>query len=62
MVWTAPVSTDNSQLTPIVSCNAENGSQFEIDETEVICQAKDSAGNLAKCSFIIDVKSKAFIW
>ena len=55
VVWTDLVATDNSKITPTVACNAQNGSQFEIGETEVMCQAVDQAGNLATCSFIIDV-------
>ena len=56
MVWTDPEATDNSELTPTVTCNAENGSRFEIGETEVLCQAVDQAGNLAICLFTVDVK------
>ena len=55
VVWTYPVATDNSKLTPTVTCNAQNGSQFEIGETEVMCQAVDQGGNHATCSFIIEV-------
>ena len=54
--WIDPVSSDNSELTPTVTCNNENESQFKIGETEVICEAVDQAGNLVTCSFIIDVK------
>ena len=57
-VWSHPVSTDNSGLTLTVTCNAENGSQFEIGETEVMCQALDQAGNQAACSFAVDVVGK----
>ena len=58
VVWTVSVATDNSKLIPTVTCNAENGSQFEIGETEVICKAVDQAGNHVTCSFIVDVKGK----
>ena len=58
VVWSHPVSADNSKLTTNVSCNAENGSQFEIGATEVMCHAQDKAGNLATCSFIVDVVGK----
>ena len=58
VVWTHPVSMDNSQLTPNVSCYAENGRQFEIGESEVMCQAQDQAGNQATCSFIVNVLGK----
>ena len=56
IVWNQPVATDNSELAPIVTCNAANGSQFEIGETEIICQALDYAGNLKTCFFTIGVK------
>ena len=39
VIWNALATTDNSKLIPTVTCNTENGSQFEIGETEVICQA-----------------------
>ena len=58
MIWNALATTDNSKLIPTVTCNTENGSQFEIGETEVICQASDQAGNQAACSFTIDVKGQ----
>ena len=58
VVWTALVATDNSNLTPNVTCSAENGSRFEIGETEVMCKALDEAGNQANCSFIVDVVGK----
>ena len=56
VVWDGPVATDNSQLAPIVTCDMENGSKFEIGKNEVVCQALDEAGNLAICSFYVDVK------
>ena len=58
VVWSAPVATDNSKLTPSVTCNAENGTQFEIGEKDVLCQAVDQAGNQATCSFTVDVVGK----
>ena len=58
VVWSAPGANDNSELTPTVTCNAENGTQFQIGETEVLCQALDQAGNRATCSFIVDVVGK----
>ena len=58
VVWTAPVAFDNSKLIPTVTCNKQNGSQFEIGETVVMCQALDQAGNQATCSFIVDVAGK----
>ena len=55
VVWTDPESTDNTKLTPTVTCDAQIGSHFEIGETEVVCQAVDQAGNLATCSFTVEV-------
>ena len=62
VVWTTPVVIDNSKLIPKVTCDKENGSHFEIGETEVICQALDLAGNQAMCSFIVDVAGKCKIF
>ena len=59
VVWTTPVAIDNSKLIPEVTCDKENGSQFAIGETEVMCQARDRAGNQATCSFIVDVAGKS---
>ena len=56
MVWTDPTASDNSKQTPTVTCSVESASQFEIGETEVICEALDASGNLATCSFKVDVK------
>ena len=56
--WTAPVATDNSKSSPNVTCNAENGTKFEIGEKEVMCQGVDQAGNQATCLFIVDVVGK----
>ena len=58
VVWAPLVATDNSMQSPIVTCNAENGSQFEIGETEIMCQALDQAGNQAECIFHVDIKGK----
>ena len=58
VVWNDPVATDNSNLTPTVTCNVENGSHFEIGNAQVVCQAVDQAGNQAICAFIVEVKGK----
>ena len=58
VIWTTPLATDNSKLIHTVTCNKQNGSQFEIGATEVMCQALDGAGNQATCSFIVDVAGK----
>ena len=56
VVWTDPLSADNSELAPTVTCNEENGSHFDIGETEVIYHALDQAGNQATCTFNVYVK------
>ena len=58
VVWTEPQATDNSGEQTNITCNAKSGSQFEIGETEVVCNARDPSGNEAVCSFIIKVKGK----
>ena len=58
VVYTDPQVTDNSGGTPTITCDVESGSQFEIGETNVTCQAEDPSGNLASCSFTVDIKGK----
>ena len=50
------LATDNSEVPPVVSCSVASGSQFDIGETEVICQALDAGGNQAGCSFYVNVR------
>ena len=58
VVWTEPHATDNSGVPTNLTCNVESGSQFEIGQTKVICEARDLSGNEAVCSFIIKVTGK----
>ena len=55
VVYTAPQVTDNSGESPSIACDFESGSNFEIGETTVICQAVDAGGNLGFCSFTVIV-------
>ena len=57
-VWADLQATDNTGVTPTVTYSLESGSQFEIGQTEVICEARDPSGNKAFCSFTIDVTGK----
>ena len=57
-VWADPQATDNSGITPNVTCSVESGSQFQIGQTEVVCEARDPSGNQADCTFIIEVIGK----
>ena len=45
VVYTDPQVNDNSGQIPRITCDVESGSHFGIGETEVTCQAVDSAGN-----------------
>ena len=58
VVWSDLQVIDNSGHFPTVTCNVESGSQFEIGETEVICQAVDVGGNRGACSFTVIVKGR----
>ena len=58
VLWTAPAANDNSRMILNATCNAENGTKFEIGEKEVMCQAVDQAGNQATCVFVIYVTGK----
>ena len=57
-VWTDLKATDNSGIAPSINCSFESGSQFEIGQTEVICEARDPSGNHEICTFIIEVTGK----
>ena len=56
VVWTDPQMIDNSGQIPTITCDAESGSQFEIGETEVTCQAVDPTGNQATCIFTVKIE------
>ena len=60
-VWADPQATDNSGMTPAVTCSLASGSQFQIGQTEVVCEARDPSGNQAICTFIIEVIGKESI-
>ena len=56
VVYTNPEVSDNSGQIPTITCDVESGSQFGIGKTEVKCQAVDSAGNQANCTFTVTVE------
>ena len=56
VTWNDLQTTDNSGQSPIVTCNTESGSLFEIGKTEVICQAVDPSGNQAMCMFTVKIE------
>ena len=55
VVYNNPQLNDNSGQIPTITCDAESGGQFRIGKTEVICQAVDSSGNQATCTFTVTV-------
>ena len=57
-VWTVPQATDNSGITPNVTCSFDSGSHFQIGQTEVVCEARDSSRNQAICTCVIEVIGK----
>ena len=56
--WDKPDASDNSGERPNISCSIDNGSQFAIGQTEVICHAQDNFGNRAECTFTVEIKGK----
>ena len=57
-VWADPQANDNSGISPAVNCSLESGTQFQIGQTEVVCEARDPSGNQVNCTFIIKVIGK----
>lgn len=56
--WTIPVASDNSNLAPVVTVSPKGvypPHSFS-ETTRVVYTAVDSAGNIAKCSFKIEVE------
>ena len=51
----APVATDNSGVTPTVTCNPASGSVFIVGSTPVTCTATDGSGNIAQSNFNVIV-------
>ena len=59
--WDNPSATDNSGDIPTIECNPSNGIIFDKASTPVICTAHDDYGNVANCSFYIDIIGKMFL-
>ncbi|KXJ20373.1 sushi, von Willebrand factor type A, EGF and pentraxin domain-containing protein 1 [Exaiptasia diaphana] len=54
------IATDNSGVTPTISCSPKNGTSMRVPSHDIVgCEAKDAAGNYAHCFFSIDVKDVA---
>ena len=58
VTWTDPEGSDNSGQNPTITCGAMSGSQFEIGETKVDCEALDVSEKQKTCSFTITVEGK----
>ena len=54
-VWFPTNATDNSGKNLTTTCNADSGSQFEIGESDIVCETWDPSGNHATCTFAIKV-------
>jgi gliding motility-associated-like protein len=52
--WTAPTASDNCAVQTFTSTKAP-GSQFDLGSTTVTYTATDAAGNIATCSFTVNV-------
>ena len=53
--YTVPAATDNTGASIPVNCNPSPGSSFQIGNTTVICEARDSNGNQSLCELDITV-------
>jgi hypothetical protein len=53
--WVTPIATDNTGDDVAVICDPTSGSNFTIGQKEVVCEAMDSSGNKATCSFHVNV-------
>ena len=56
-----PKVSDNSGQYVNVSCSVESGSQFDIGQTDVSCEAYDPSRNQAICNFTVQVRGKQMI-
>ncbi len=49
-------ATDDCDPTPVIVCDPPSGSVFPPGDTTVNCTAKDAAGNISTCSFVVTVR------
>jgi uncharacterized protein len=56
-----PTATENCSGGLAVTCNPPTGSTFPVGTTAVNCTATDGAGNMATCSFLLNVFSLCMI-
>ncbi|XP_070549873.1 hyalin-like [Ptychodera flava] len=55
LTFSGESATDNSGITPSVTCVPASGTVFSVGETEVTCSASDVAGNTGTCTFTVYV-------
>jgi hypothetical protein len=53
--WPAPSTSDNSGGTVVTSASIASGSAFELGVTAVTMTATDTAGNMATCTFSVEI-------
>ncbi|HYG24861.1 MAG TPA: serine hydrolase [Verrucomicrobiae bacterium] len=51
-----PAVTDDGDPAPALSCTPPPGSMFDPGNTTVTCTAVDACGNVATCSFVVEVR------
>ena len=56
--WNGLIAADNSGKNLTTICSADSGSQFEIGQTEIVCEVWDLDRNHATCIFTVDVIGK----
>ncbi|XP_033096508.1 sushi, von Willebrand factor type A, EGF and pentraxin domain-containing protein 1-like [Anneissia japonica] len=54
--WTAPTADDNADDNPWISSNIYSPHVFEIGVHNITFNATDDSGNVATCSFTVDVR------
>ena len=59
VTWREPEFTDNVKVVKVES-SRKSGDTFQIGSTNVEYTAFDDSGNLARCSFVVNLKSKSF--
>jgi DNA-binding beta-propeller fold protein YncE len=57
VVTFAATATDDTDASPAVLCTPASGSRFAVGDTTVTCTATDAAGNVAKKTFVVHVRS-----
>ena len=56
IIWADPTATDNTIISPHVSCYPSSGSSFYIGRTEVTCSVFDGFNNVSDCVFVVTVQ------